>query len=97
MCNSAFVGSWNVAPKAHPGDGKLDVVDSDLSLTDRIRARRRLAAGTHVPHPGISTQRVTAMQFDLDPELEIRLDHRPIGRSRTVSIRVEPAAIDVWI
>lgn len=97
VCNSAFVGSWNVAPKAHPGDGKFDVVDSNLSLSDRLRARRRLAAGTHVPHPDISTQRVTAMQFDLDPELEIRLDHRPIGRSRTVSIRVEPAAIDVWI
>ena len=97
VCNAAFVGSWNVAPQAHPGDGKLDVIDTDLSLTDRVLARRRLVAGTHLPHPRISTRRITAMQFDLDPDLEIHLDHRPIGRSRKVSVRVEPAAIDVWI
>ena len=97
VCNSAFVGSWNVAPKAHPGDGELDVIDGDLSLADRFRARRRLVTGTHLPHPRISTRRVTAMQFDLEPGLDIRLDHRPIGRSRTVSVRVEPAAIDIWV
>lgn len=97
VCNAAFIGSWNVAPRAHPGDGRLDVVDSDLSLLDRIHARRRLRSGTHLPHPRISTRPIEAMQFDLGPGLDVHLDHRPVGRSQTLSVRVEPAAMEVWI
>jgi diacylglycerol kinase family enzyme len=97
VCNGAFVGAWNVAPRAHPGDGRLDVIDSRLSLPDRFRARRRLPAGTHVPHPDISLRRVTAVQFDLDPDLDVYLDGRPLGRARALSVRVEPGAIRAWI
>lgn len=97
VCNGAFIGAWNVAPRAHPGDGHLDVVDSRLPFVDRLRARHRLPAGTHVPHPGISTRRVTAMQFELDPELDVYLDGRAVGRAKALSVRIEPAAIDVWV
>jgi hypothetical protein len=97
VCNSAFIGDWNVAPRAHPGDGHLDVVDSRLAFVDRLRARRRLPAGRHLPHPGISSRRVTAMQFQLDPDLDIYLDGRPVGRAGAISVRVEAAAIEVWV
>ena len=97
VCNAAFIGAWNVAPRAHPGDGRLDIVDADLPVRDRLAARRRLRSGTHVPHPGISSRRAAAVQFDLDADLDIHLDHVPVGRAGALSVRVEPAAVDVWV
>ena len=95
--NAAFLGAWNIAPRAHPGDGKLDVLDGDPPLGDRWKARRRLPSGTHVPHPDISVRRVEAVQLDLDRPTPIVLDGRPCGKARSLSLRVEPAAVDVWI
>ena len=97
VANAAFMGRGNVAPRAHPGDGRLDVLDCRLALGARIRARSRLAAGTHVPHPAIEQRRVAAAQFDLDPALDVYADGRRLARAGTVSVRVEPAALEIWI
>ena len=97
VANAAFMGSANVAPRAHPGDGRLDVLDTDLRLGARIRAKSRLAAGAHVPHPDIAQRRVAAAQFDLDPALDVYGDGLRLGRAAAVSVRVEPAALEVWL
>jgi diacylglycerol kinase family enzyme len=78
-----------VAPKAHPGDGLLDVLDGDLSIDDRAKARRRLPTGTHVPHLGITQSRVAALQLELDRPTPVWLDGERVGDARTFSIRVE--------
>ena len=95
--NAAFVGDWNIAPRAHPGDGRLDLLDGDPSLGDRLKARRRMSTGTHLPHPAISVRRVEAVQIDLDRPTPIHLDGHSIGPASSLSIRVEPNAVDVWI
>ena len=53
MMNAQWIGPWDVAPRSHPNDGLLDVLDADLGLGDRWKARSRLATGTHMPHSGI--------------------------------------------
>ncbi|MDW3218415.1 MAG: hypothetical protein R8F63_07350 [Acidimicrobiales bacterium] len=95
--NAAFLGSWNVAPRAHPGDGLLDVLDGELSLRDRLRARRRLPTGTHVPHPAISVRRRDAFQLEFRRPTPIRLDGELVGNATKLSLRIEPAAVEVWI
>ena len=95
--NASYVGRWNAAPRSHPGDGRLDVFDADPPLTVRLAARRRLPSGTHVPHPQITQRRVTASQYDLDPALDVYLDGVRLDRARTLSLRVEPGALEVWI
>jgi len=95
--NAAFIGNWNIAPRAHPGDGRLDLLDADPPLSDRLKARRRLPLGTHVPHPSITTRRVEAVQVDLDRPTPIRADGRRLGTARSLSIRVEGGALDIWI
>ena len=97
VANAAFMGRGNVAPRAHPGDGRLDILDCKLGLGARIRARSRLAAGTHVPHPAIEQRRVAAAQFDLAPALDVYADGQRLARAGTVSVRVEPAALEIWI
>ena len=95
--NASFIGRWNAAPRSHPGDGRLDVFDADPPLAVRLAARRRLPSGTHVPHPRITQRRVAASQYDLDPGLDIYLDGVRLDRARTLSLRVEPGALDAWI
>ena len=95
--NASFIGRWNAAPRSHPGDGRLDVFDASPSLAVRLAARRRLPSGTHVPHPDITQRRTAAAQYDFDPALDVYLDGRRLDRARTLSLRVEPGALEVWI
>lgn len=92
--NAQYVGRYDVAPRSHPNDGRLDVVDavSALSTTDRWKAWRRLPAGTHLPHPRITERRVTAVQLDVD-SLDVWLDGERLGPARALSLRVEPDAL----
>lgn len=98
VANAAFMGEWNIAPRAHPSDGKLDMVDvGSMSMSDRWRARTRLPMGTHLPHPDITVRRIDAAQFELDRPTPIWLDGRSVGEAQNVSVRVEADAVDVWI
>ena len=93
--NAEFLGPWDVAPRAHPGDGLLDVVDAapGLSLRDRVRARRRLPYGGHLPHPAIAVSRRPAVQIDLDAPTPVWLDGERVGEARRLSVRLEPDAL----
>ncbi|MGN6694829.1 MAG: diacylglycerol/lipid kinase family protein [Aquihabitans sp.] len=93
VMNAQWIGSWDVAPKGHPNDGMLDVLDGDLGLDDRLKVRSRLATGTHVPHPGIAVSRVAALQVDFERPTPIWLDGERIGSARTLSIRTEADAL----
>lgn len=95
--NAAFIGAWNAAPRSHAGDGRLDVFDACPSLRVRMAARRRLPSGTHVPHPQITQRRTSAAQYDFDPALDVYLDGRLLKRARTLSVRVEPQALQAWV
>jgi len=48
LMNAAFWRGRNIAPRAHPGDGRIDVVHLQLSASDRVKAWKRMATGTHV-------------------------------------------------
>jgi diacylglycerol kinase family enzyme len=93
VMNAQWLGSWDVAPKSHPNDGLLDVLDSDLSWDDRLKARRRLASGTHVPHPGIRQQRVAEASFELERPLTVHLDGEQVAVARSLAVRLEPDAL----
>ncbi len=97
VMNGQYVGDWDVAPRAHPGDGRLDVIDADLSLGDRWKARSRLAGGTHVPHPDIAQSRVRSWEVELDRAMPVRLDGEPVAVARHVEARVEPDAVRVVV
>jgi hypothetical protein len=93
VMNAQWLGHWDVAPRSHPGDGLLDSFDSNLSFNDRLKAKRRLPSGTHVPHPGIEEYRNRAMQLELDRPMPVHLDGEYVATARLLSIRVEPDAL----
>jgi hypothetical protein len=97
VMNAQWLGRYDLGPRAHPGDGRVDVSDGDLTLSDRLKARKRLPLGTHVPHPDIATRSVTAWQTDFDPPLRVWLDGDDLGHARHLSVRVEPDALTVVV
>ncbi len=97
--NAQFFGSWDVAPRSHPDDGRLDLVEVAASMRplERLAASRRLPAGSHVPHPSITERRVRAWQVDLGRATPVWLDGERCGEVRQLSIRVEPDAATVVV
>ncbi len=95
--NAAHLGAWNIAPRAHPGDGLLDVLDADLPLGQRLSARGRLPSGTHVPHPEVRYTRTRAEQVEFARPTPIWLDGRRIGNAQRLSVRLEEEALLVVV
>jgi hypothetical protein len=98
IMNSDHLGTWNVAPRAHPNDGKLDVVSvgRGMTLRQRLQARTRLELGTHVPHPAIDVR--TAMFFESTFERPLRLwvDGVRAGEVRHLRVDLEADAYELF-
>ena len=77
--NTSFIKNFNCAPRSHPNDGKLDIlqVDESMSLRQRLAARRLMKLGAHLPHPKIryfqtnqhTTQNITGVNLFVDSKL----------------------------
>jgi hypothetical protein len=89
VLNVDHIGEWDAAPRAHPNDGWLDVVDVDGSMSVRARWQvwRRLRSGSHVPHPEITVRRIRAEAFSFDAAVGVWIDG--VERSMVRALRVE--------
>lgn len=95
--NAQWRGAWNLGPRAHPNDGRLDTYRATLALGDLPKVRARLHHGAHLPHPRINERRAAAVQVELDRERRVEMDGEPVGRGRRISVRVEPDALRVVV
>ena len=95
--NAEWLGRWDLGPRAHPGDGLLDVSDGNLTLGERLKAYPRLKTGTHLPHPDVRSSRVPAFQVELRPPLRVHLDGDDLGEAHNLSVRVERDALRVVV
>ena len=89
-----FVGRANVAPRAHPNDGVLDVlvVSPDMPLRQWLAARQRMWLGDHLPHPHMEMRRAASHDISFDSAQLVRIDGTKHDRARRVRIDVLPDA-----
>lgn len=99
ICNVDFVGEWNVAPRAHPNDGRADVVEvaPQMGVRERWQAWRRLPQGTHVPHPQIVTRTVRQAAFEFARPLHVWIDGVRVGRASRLAVDVRPDAFELYL
>lgn len=97
IMNAAFWNGRNIAPRAHPGDGKLDIVHLGTTGLDRIRAWRRMTTGTHVPHPAISISRRAAGEVRGPKAKSVWVDGRRVGRTSVLRYRLIPEAVTIGV
>lgn len=92
-------GTWDVAPRSHPNDGRVDVVRvrAAMSVRDRWRARSRVVHGAHLPHPQIEVRATPSVTLELDRPLQWWLDGRAWTTAASVELTVEPDALTVCV
>lgn len=92
-------GSWDVAPRAHPNDGRLDVVHASADLTWRARfqARRRLPLGTHVPHPAIRVRQSESVELSFSRPRRLVVDGVDEGSVSRLAVTVHPDRLTVCV
>ncbi|HUR19081.1 MAG TPA: hypothetical protein VMZ51_09150 [Acidimicrobiales bacterium] len=95
--NAQWRGSWNLGPRAHPGDALLDTYDVRLRPGDLSKVRARLHHGTHLPHPRIRERRAQAVQVEFERPLPVELDGEVVGTGRVLAVRVKPDALTVVV
>jgi hypothetical protein len=98
VMNAEFIGGWDVAPRGHPNDGRVEtqLADGRLRLRDRWTARGRLPQGGHIPHPDITTRSVRSASWTFDRALAVFVDGRYVARSRSIAIEVRPDAATIY-
>jgi hypothetical protein len=95
VSNTGFVGFVNIAPRAHPNDGEMDVVTVSAAMDWRQRfiAHRRAQLGNHVPHPHISMQRGAEGLWSREHRREVlRIDGHRVDGWREIAVSVVPDA-----
>ena len=96
VTNGGIVSGRNFAPRAHPNDGRLDImlVAETMSFRDRLTARKKALTGTHVPHPSISLrQDETFSTKRLGERDTLRIDGITAANWLEVSVSIVP---DYW-
>ena len=97
ISNAAHYGKSNPTPKAHPGDGKFDLLKVELSTVQTIHAIKRLQTGTHLPHPKIKYETVESKQLSFKKRMKIEIDGEKLGKFENVSLRIENEAFRVVV
>jgi diacylglycerol kinase family enzyme len=97
--NAEHLGRWDVAPRGHPNDGLADVIDVDPTMTrrQRVQAWRRLASGTHVPHPLIGASRTASVSWEFETPLILHVDGIRRGAVRHLAVTVDADAYHLHV
>ena len=102
LVNGSFVGPLDLGPKAHPGDGRLDLTEGSLPPGQRRAGRRRALTGTHLPHPDLRTRQVRSLQLrgadvGRGRPLHVWLDGEPVGRVDELHVECRADAVTVVV
>jgi len=93
VANGQFLDGDDVVPRGHPGDGRVEVQVYALRPGERRAMRRRLADGTHVPHPRITQATGRVVVVRAPARVPLVTDGRPHGAPEEVRLEVRPGAL----
>ena len=99
IMNVDHLGEWNLAPRAHPNDGRFDVVEVEREMTvrERLQARRRLGQGTHVPHPRIATRTSTEETWHFEHPQQLWIDGVRAGSVHDLAVEIEADRLAIHV
>lgn len=101
VANAQFLDDWDIAPRGHPNDGRVEItqVDRTMGVRQRMTARSRLGTGSHLPHPMIHTKSVKNFEWVCDhqsPQV-LWVDRQRIGRVKSLTIDVCNDEAFLWM
>lgn len=98
VSNTGIWRSRRIAPRAHPNDGRADVVTvaHHMGVRQRLLAWRRARWGTHLPHPAIAIGQRGEYTWSGAPR-PLTVDGVRRGSVTSLQVRVVPDAIVVYV
>lgn len=80
VANAQFYGGgMRIAPKAHPGDGKFDVLVQKGTKRDYVAGITKVYKGEHLPSPAIKEFIDSRVEVEADIPLQIEADGEVLG------------------
>ncbi len=93
-----YLGRYDVAPRAHPNDGLVDVLaTATMPARARLAARHRARTGTHLPHPDLTVARTAEHRAEFDRVVVVWVDGVRWRTTRTLHLTVEPDAYTAYV
>ena len=93
IANGEYLRGKDVVPRGHPGDGRFEVHVYALAPGQRAAMRRRLGAGTHLPHPEIRTAQGTEVRVRWERPVRLEVDGTVREKAQSVVAAIEPGAL----
>lgn len=92
VANAQYHCGVDIAPRAHPGDGRLDLleVQPTMSLRARLHARSRARTGTHLPHPDLRLRQITQECWEFSAPMGLWVDGVRRGSARRIQVQIRP-------
>jgi hypothetical protein len=99
LVNAGFVNGLNLAPRGHPGDGRVELVIFDESVPWRQRrlARRRARTGSHVPHPSIHVSSVNEWTRERVRGEALHIDGVMVDSWSKIAVTVRPGHVVIAV
>ena len=80
VANAQFVQDGRpVAPRAHPGDGKFDVLIAKGTKREYLETLTKMPKGTHLPSPAIKEYQAAVVEIEGDAPLPVAADGVDVG------------------
>jgi diacylglycerol kinase family enzyme len=92
VMNGQYLRAADLAPRGHPGDGACEIQVYSLPPSQRRPMRARLASGSHLPHPTVTTARGRRVTVRLARASPLELDGRAAGRADALDVEVVAGA-----
>jgi hypothetical protein len=95
VSSTSFVAGRRIFSRAHPNDGRLDwlVIETGMTLRQRIDFRRRTRTESHVPHPFVTVGTGSQYHRAFSRPVVIRFEHgAPLPGIVEVTATVRPDA-----
>jgi diacylglycerol kinase family enzyme len=98
LTNTGYWRSQRIASRAHPNDGRVDLVTVNrlMSFRQRLFARYRMRWGTHLPHPHMTIRQVESFSWD-GPPLNVRVDGERFRAVTAIRVTVMPDAVLLYV
>lgn len=96
--NAQFLNGYDVAPRSHPNDGRIDIVHVAPTMTARARAQARTRArtGTHLPHPDLRATQTASTTARFCSPLVVWVDGVRWATTECITVTCEPDALTIF-
>ena len=97
VANGQFLRGADIVPRGHPGDGRAEIQVYAPGAGERAEMRRRLATGTHVPHPRILERSGRVVEITTSAPVPVEIDGVTAEPSARIRVTVLPGALRILV